>query len=273
MAQRPNVRNFNEIVRAEGFLFKSRKTMGIRVINSSGSSIAANKVVALVGYNTTAKLPKIVLADADVAGHRDLYVTKQAIANGSKGNVFTGFMSTADQNTNSVTTVGDPVYLSTTAGAFTVTAPTAGNARQVIVGYAQVKSATIGQIAWDIHAPDKLGSFDVNGVGFTVGEGGAVTQATSKSTAVTLDKKTGAITMNNAALGAVGVVSFTLTDAFIEANDMLLMNHISGGTVGVYAFQAQCGAGSAVINVMNNSAGSLSEAVVIQFAVVKGAIA
>jgi hypothetical protein len=48
------------------------------------------------------------------------------------------------------------------------------------------------------------------GIGYATGAGGTVTQATSKSTAVTLNTVTGAITMNNAALAAATIVSFTL---------------------------------------------------------------
>ena len=103
------------------------------------------------------------------------------------------------------------------------------------------------------------------------GAGGTVTQATNKSTTVELDKASGAITMNNAALGAATIVSFTLTNSAIAATDVLILNHISGGTVGSYGLNAQCGAGSATINVRNNTAGSLSEAIVIQFVVIKGA--
>jgi hypothetical protein len=111
-----------------------------------------------------------------------------------------------------------------------------------------------------------------SGVGYqtSAGAGGTVTQATNKSTGVTLNTATGQITMNNAALGAGTIVSFTLTDSAIAATDVLTLNHISGGTVGSYTLNAQCAAGSATINVRNNTAGSLSEAIVLQFALVKG---
>lgn len=106
-------------------------------------------------------------------------------------------------------------------------------------------------------------------VGYVTGSGGAVTQATSKATGVTLSKPHGEITMNAAALAAGAIVSFTLTNAFITANDVLVLNHISGGTAGAYGLNAQCGSGSAVINIRNNTAGSLSEAAVLQFVLFK----
>jgi len=109
--------------------------------------------------------------------------------------------------------------------------------------------------------------------GYATGSGGVVTQATSKATGVTLSKPTGQITLNAAALAADTTVSFTLTSTVIEANDILVMNHISGGTAGSYLLNAQSAAGSASINVRNITGGSLSEAIVIAFAVIKAVIA
>jgi hypothetical protein len=109
--------------------------------------------------------------------------------------------------------------------------------------------------------------------GYAAGSGGTVTQATSKATGVTLSKPTGQITLNAAALAADTTVSFTLTNTVIEANDILVMNHISGGTAGSYLLNAQSAAGSASINVRNITTGSLSEAIVIAFAVIKAVVA
>lgn len=109
--------------------------------------------------------------------------------------------------------------------------------------------------------------------GYITGEGGVVTQATSKSTGVTLDKRCGQITLNAAALAANTTVSFTLTNSTIAATDLLVLNHVSAGTAGAYSLNAQCAAGSASINVRNLTSGSLSEAIVIGFAVIKAATA
>ena len=109
--------------------------------------------------------------------------------------------------------------------------------------------------------------------GYITGEGGTVTQATSKATAVTLNKKCGQITMHNASLAADTTVSFTLTNSTIAATDLLVLNHVSGGTAGAYLLNAQAAAGSASINVRNVTAGSLGEAIVIGFAVIKAVTA
>jgi hypothetical protein len=105
--------------------------------------------------------------------------------------------------------------------------------------------------------------------GYATGSGGVVTQLTSKATGVTLSKSTGQITLDAAALAASTTVSFTLTNTVIEAGDILVMSHISGGTAGSYLLNAQSAAGTASINVRNISLGSLSEAIVIAFAVIK----
>ncbi len=104
---------------------------------------------------------------------------------------------------------------------------------------------------------------------YSAGDGGTVTQATNKSTGVTLNKLCGEITMNGAALAAGAIVSFTLTNSTIAATDVMGLNHVTTGTRCGYGLNAQCQAGSAIIYVRNNTAGSLSEAIVLRFAVTK----
>ena len=105
--------------------------------------------------------------------------------------------------------------------------------------------------------------------GYATGSGGAVVQATSKATSVTLNTSNGQITMNAASLAATSIVSFTLTNSVIEAGDIIVMNHISGGTLGAYAFNASTAAGSASINVSNLTLGALTDAIVLRFAIIK----
>ena len=102
--------------------------------------------------------------------------------------------------------------------------------------------------------------------------GGTVTQATSKSTGVTLNAASGQITMNGAALAAGVEVSFTVTNSEIAATDVVVVNHGSGGTAGAYLVQANTiAAGSFAITVSNVSGSSASEAIVLNFVALKGA--
>lgn len=112
-----------------------------------------------------------------------------------------------------------------------------------------------------------------DGIGYSSGAGGTVTQATNKATGVTLNKICGQITMNNASLAAGTIVSFTLTNSCIALGDVIALNHVSGGTAGAYTLNAQAGAGSASVNLRNNTGGALAEAVVIAFAIIKGVTA
>ena len=105
-------------------------------------------------------------------------------------------------------------------------------------------------------------------LGYTAEGQGTVTQATSKSTAVTLNKPAGQITMNNASLGATTNVTFTLNNTFISANDVIVLN-VNGGTTAAYnVYTSVLGAGSASITLRNITAGALSEAVVLNYALI-----
>jgi len=108
-------------------------------------------------------------------------------------------------------------------------------------------------------------------LGYTSAAQGTVTQATSKSTGVTLNKSAGRITMNNAALAGNTPVSFTLTISTISAKDAMIVNVSSGATAAAYAvYVSGLNAGSADISLRNMTGGSLSEAVVINYSVVHG---
>jgi hypothetical protein len=107
-------------------------------------------------------------------------------------------------------------------------------------------------------------------IGYSAAAQGAVTQATSKSTAVTLNKSAGQITMNNASLATATNATFTLNNSTISANDAVILT-ISGGqtTPGSYnVFANSLAAGSVSITLRNISGGSLSEAIVINFAII-----
>ena len=103
----------------------------------------------------------------------------------------------------------------------------------------------------------------------SVGIGGSVTQITSKATGVTLNANTGAITMHNANLATLTPVSFTLTNSAIVAGSVVVVNHASAGTAGAYLVQANTLAtGSCKITVFNVTAGTLGEAIVLNFKVI-----
>lgn len=112
------------------------------------------------------------------------------------------------------------------------------------------------------------------GLGYAVGAGGSVTQATSKSTGVTINKVSGQITLNSAALASNTSVGFVVTNSAVAATDVVIVNLVSGfATDTTYmVFAERTSAGHFQIHLRNVSGGSLSEAVIIQFNVIKGVI-
>lgn len=118
-------------------------------------------------------------------------------------------------------------------------------------------------------------------IGYPTGTGGTVTQATSRTTGVTLDKITGEITLYAASLGGHDADEFTLTNSTIGANDVIMLNIKSGAASGTRKYyQTQVvavSAGSCVISVGNIDNATIpatgTDSPVLQFVVIKGAIA
>jgi hypothetical protein len=106
-------------------------------------------------------------------------------------------------------------------------------------------------------------------LGYTAEASGTVTQLTDKSTGVTLNKSAGQITLNGAALANMTNVSFTLTNNTISAKDVIVLSVASGATAGAYnCWISGKTTGSCTITIRNLSGGSLSEAFVLNFAVI-----
>lgn len=166
----------------------------------------------------------------------------------------------------SLTTAGAFASTFTMTGVTAVTFPTSGILATVD---GNLGAATGTSLA----VTGALSSSGTAGIGYVTGAGGTVTQTTDKTTAVTLDKTCGQIAMDAAALAAGAIVSFTLNNSTITAGDRLVLSHDSGGTIGAYGLNASCAAGSAAIYVRNNTAGSLSQAIVIGFTLIKSTTA
>lgn len=113
------------------------------------------------------------------------------------------------------------------------------------------------------------------GLGYGTGSGGTVTQLTSKATAVTLNKPTGKIIMNNASLASNGVVTFQFFNSSINIKDTVTVNTVAATYVSLNSYDVKVEAvalGYCYITVRNNTGGPLSDALCIQFNVIKGSI-
>lgn len=110
-------------------------------------------------------------------------------------------------------------------------------------------------------------------IGYGNGSGGTVTQLTSKSTAVTLNKPTGQIIMNNSDLaGAFGSnATFRLNNNLISPGDLLFTSVIGGSsTTNRYYTNSYCQTSTADITVRQDTGATLSEAVVVAYVLIKG---
>jgi len=115
------------------------------------------------------------------------------------------------------------------------------------------------------------------GIGYATGAGGAVTQATNRTTGVTLSKLTGQITTNNASLAAEAAAEFTVTNTAVAIGDVVVVAQQSGsngGNTDVYV--STVANGSFKIKVANNNAAAGTAetgAIIINFAVIKAVAA
>jgi hypothetical protein len=103
--------------------------------------------------------------------------------------------------------------------------------------------------------------------------GGAVTQATNRTTGVTVNAPSGTITTNNASLAGLAAATFTVTNSSVAIGDVIVTSIQSGTNGGnTDAFISTVAAGSFAITVANgNAAAGTAEtgAILINFAVIK----
>jgi len=123
------------------------------------------------------------------------------------------------------------------------------------IGYQQIAEASLNLVGQEFStSPEIIDS---------------ITQATDKSTGVTIDQFKGTIVTNNASLGSGAVVSFTVTNALIKSINNVVVNHSSGGTFGAYSVQAgNISDGSFKVLIHNISGGSLGEALTLNFVII-----
>jgi hypothetical protein len=185
------------------------------------------------------------------------------------------------------TTVAQSSLIGRAAGAGTGAAGvlTAGQAKALLaIGAADVSGLAAvatsgsaadlatGTLARPVNAAGAVTSSSASGgIGYAAGAGGAATQTANKSNAVTLNTPTGQITTSGAALGSAAVVSFAVNNSQVAATDTINLNLKSGNaTAGAYRYWVEAiAAGSFKIVIENRSGGSLSEALLFNFAVVK----
>lgn len=106
----------------------------------------------------------------------------------------------------------------------------------------------------------------LGGLGYGTGAGGAVTQATSRTTGVTINKVCGAITLVSAA-GTTTWQTFTVTNSAVDANDVVVVCQQSGTDLNEIHV-TNVAAGSFKIS-FRTTGGTTTEQPVFNFAIIK----
>lgn len=114
-----------------------------RVYNDSGAALTDGQIVYISGSQGNRIAVKLANADSEATSAGTLGMVTEPIAIGAEG--FINIMGVVNGLNTSALTAGQLVYLSTTAGAYTTTAPLPPNHR-VIVGYVERVHATVGSI-------------------------------------------------------------------------------------------------------------------------------
>lgn len=130
----------------------------------------------------------------------------------------------------------------------------------------------IEKVTRDVHAGAGPG-----GAGYGSGAGGSVTQATSKSTAVTINKINGKIITASDALAVNTTAVFKVNNSLVGLNDHIIItiDNSGGGVDGSFYLAwavRDSRDGGFYICLRNIGNSSLSHAVPLSFAIIKGSI-
>ena len=106
-----------------------------------------------------------------------------------------------------------------------------------------------------------------SGIGYGTTAGGTVTQLTSRTTGVTLNALTGAITMFSAP-GSATPAAFTVANSAVAATDIIIVNQKSGTNQYVLSVTGVSAGGFNIT--FYTTGGTATDAPVINFAVIKG---
>ena len=116
-----------------------------------------------------------------------------------------------------------------------------------------------------------LSSSASGGIGYATGAGGAVTQATNRSTGVTVNAICGAITTDTTSLAAGAEATFTVTNSSVAVGDVVAISLRSGATANTSVpIVSAVADGSFDIRLTNlNASTADTGASIINFAVIK----
>lgn len=227
---------------------------------------ATNKNV--VGAGTLA-LDKVTIASDQAADGFVVNTDKFTVAAASGNTAVAGTLTVTGAaafnggiacDTNKFT-VADTSGNVATAGTLACTGDFAVNTNKLTVTAASGNVASAGSI---------LSASATGGVGYATGAGGTVTQATNRTTGVTINKAVGEIVLASASNSATPA-TFTVTNSAVAATDTIIVVQKSG-TDPLGLAVTNVAAGSFKVTVWALS-GTTTEAPKLSFAVLKGVAA
>lgn len=225
--------------------------------NETGGNLVAGDLVYVSSWSETHGRFLVTKADADAAGRMAKYVMTGTLATATNGEAFRTYRLTA-QNTNGAA-VGDPVYLDTTAGGYTLVAPTGADDIVQIVGRVAVVDAAIGEIEFDLVSNNTvlIGTNELQALSVTAAKlaADAVETAKIKDDAVTKAKLAGGF-MKSAVIAGGAAGNHTVT-GIATADEIVLVARLdvnAGNVVDISSITSEFTISAA--DTINNAAGT-----------------
>ena len=243
-------------------------TSSVDIQTASGNAnvtiggVANVAVFTTTGFNVTGLISasgNITGGNLITAGLGSFGTTVTATGNITGGNLITGGLASVTGNI----TGGNLI----TGGLASVTGNITGG-NLITAGLASVTGNITGGNL--ITAGTVKSSSASAGIGYATGAGSTVTQGTSRTTGVTINAVSGAITLFSDA-GTSSYTTFTVTNSAVAATDVIIVNQKSG-TDKYEAFISAVAAGSFAIT-FSDVSGTTTEQPVFNFAVIKGVTA
>jgi hypothetical protein len=255
------------VVDANGVLIKGRSTtVSTKVLATAGTldvqvhgTGAATSSMGLFNYANNATFPSFLVFNKSKSGTSG---TLSAVTDGDN----LGLIQFNGADSDATSTFNPGAYISAqVAGAVAASSiPARLNFSTTAVG------ATTPVTTVQIASTGLTVIRDAAGLGYGTGSGGAVTQATSRTTGVTLNKTNGAITLVSAA-GTATWQSFTVTNSTVAATDVVILSQKSG--TDLYMLEVTAVAAGSFRISFATTGGTTTEQPVFNFAVIKAVAA
>jgi hypothetical protein len=251
---------------------------GASAIYGAVTSLAAGTATAIRFYQPTNSWYQIIANTVYAAG------VQAFLANPTSANLRTAMTDETGTGLlvfNTTPTIATPVITNPTVSTGTFTSPALVTPALGTVASGNISACTSTSMVMvtpvigaatgtSLTATGVIASTGTAGVGYATGAGGAVTQATNRTTGVTLNKTTGAITLFSAA-GSATAATFTVTNSTVAATDVIILNQKSG--TDLYDLMVTAVAAGSFNITFRTTGGSTTETPVFNFAVIKGVAA